>query len=654
MMVVWIVLVCSVCARGYIPAFALNNTAALSRNDSSMLDFIWVQGTYNAYISLQLTADANTSDYFPNEFANGGLDRGALVHFSEDLAQTNDSSNTPWIAFVSCDSNITDMSMENDIFSLARDRGAMAALLYSNTSEGCQITQNYLDNYEKPLDVYTTRNKNDAIIIESQFEQHCAAAFHNFNPSLLNSSYSSVTSLLSGIYPLSNTYVVAFLRAFNATSTDTTVVPTATATAPGSTSSSGSNAQSGGGKGKSLAMIILYVVIGCVAAIVISVIALGVFRSIRHPERYGPRRRVPAARQYPYNYDDPAFDDFSPSGTESYVPQTRTAGLARAIVDSFPIVRYVRRGGASSSEGAHRPLPENGDSPVKKKAEVGLGGHHRHLGEDEVWTLNVLRQSNQAGSLGDEEDESKFDDPSSPSSPTDRRTRNSSTSRLASDGTSRTIDEGPGQQNIHYRQEASDANETISKTQDVMSVEDVEESCPICLLEFEDGDGIRVLPCQGSHRFHKDCIDSWLIEISAVCPLCRKDFSQNAILPSLSATTPAPTFIGTPAGPNGINSTNSTNTTGPSARVQGFLARRRSRVSANRSVDLRSQSASNNHRNPNFNLDSNTNSNLSQILNTDPNELGRPLLPTPETENGQDIRDGAGQVRLNASTGVWG
>lgn len=46
--------------------------------------------------------------------------------------------------------------------------------------------------------------------------------------------------------------------------------------------------------------------------------------------------------------------------------------------------------------------------------------------------------------------------------------------------------------------------------------------CPICLLEFEDGDEIRVLPCAVSHRFHKDCVDPWLLAVSTSCPLCRK------------------------------------------------------------------------------------------------------------------------------------
>jgi hypothetical protein len=62
-----------------------------------------VQGTYHATLSLQLVADPNTSDFFPNPYAVDGIDRGALVHFSEDNARNNDTATTPWIAFISCD-----------------------------------------------------------------------------------------------------------------------------------------------------------------------------------------------------------------------------------------------------------------------------------------------------------------------------------------------------------------------------------------------------------------------------------------------------------------------------------------------------------------------------------------------------------------------
>ncbi|KNA06296.1 hypothetical protein SOVF_182210 [Spinacia oleracea] len=48
--------------------------------------------------------------------------------------------------------------------------------------------------------------------------------------------------------------------------------------------------------------------------------------------------------------------------------------------------------------------------------------------------------------------------------------------------------------------------------------------CYICLLEYEEGDDVRILPCH--HEFHKKCIDKWLKEIHRVCPLCRGDICR--------------------------------------------------------------------------------------------------------------------------------
>ncbi|CAL9204945.1 unnamed protein product [Musa hybrid cultivar] len=45
--------------------------------------------------------------------------------------------------------------------------------------------------------------------------------------------------------------------------------------------------------------------------------------------------------------------------------------------------------------------------------------------------------------------------------------------------------------------------------------------CYICLVEYEEGDCMRMLPC--NHEFHRTCIDKWLKEIHRVCPLCRRD-----------------------------------------------------------------------------------------------------------------------------------
>ncbi|KAJ0082132.1 hypothetical protein Patl1_12210 [Pistacia atlantica] len=44
-------------------------------------------------------------------------------------------------------------------------------------------------------------------------------------------------------------------------------------------------------------------------------------------------------------------------------------------------------------------------------------------------------------------------------------------------------------------------------------------TCAICLVDFIDGDKIRVLP-KCNHRFHVPCIDKWLLSHSS-CPTCR-------------------------------------------------------------------------------------------------------------------------------------
>ncbi|GAX84160.1 hypothetical protein CEUSTIGMA_g11583.t1 [Chlamydomonas eustigma] len=58
------------------------------------------------------------------------------------------------------------------------------------------------------------------------------------------------------------------------------------------------------------------------------------------------------------------------------------------------------------------------------------------------------------------------------------------------------------------------------------------DMCTICLLTFEMGDRLRVLPC--GHDFHQPCIDSWMRH-HMTCPLCR-----NLLWTLLPTTLPAP------------------------------------------------------------------------------------------------------------------
>src|SRR5262245_37542363 len=84
---------------------------------------------------------------------------------------------TPWIALVACDTNGTAYSLENDIFTLARDRGAIAAvgpchsthnihidilhqLLFSLYSNACIINPEYADpeNFHQVIDIFSTHS----------------------------------------------------------------------------------------------------------------------------------------------------------------------------------------------------------------------------------------------------------------------------------------------------------------------------------------------------------------------------------------------------------------------------------------------------------------------------------------------------------------
>lgn len=58
-----------------------------------------------------------------------------------------------------------------------------------------------------------------------------------------------------------------------------------------------------------------------------------------------------------------------------------------------------------------------------------------------------------------------------------------------------------------------------------------QESCVICLCDFEEGDQLMVLPCL--HEFHVECIRPWLLNKSSLCPICKQNsLPRAALLPS--------------------------------------------------------------------------------------------------------------------------
>lgn len=58
-------------------------------------------------------------------------------------------------------------------------------------------------------------------------------------------------------------------------------------------------------------------------------------------------------------------------------------------------------------------------------------------------------------------------------------------------------------------------------------VNDDDAQCYICLVEYEEGEHMRVLPCH--HEFHLLCVDKWLKEVHRVCPLCRGNVCDTSL-----------------------------------------------------------------------------------------------------------------------------
>jgi len=199
-------------------------------------------------------------------------------------------------------------------------------------------------------------------------------------------------------------------------------------------------------------------------------------RAIRHPERYGPR------------VGDPNV--LGPGGEA----QTRTAGITRAILDTFPVVKF----GRSSSPNDH------GDQKSMKT---------NHYAQDEGEAMEMGAQASGAQQL------------SVPTTP-----RNNSTTSIQQavlEGTSSDIKPrtssdanavpgGPLSSASHHAATSSSHAPAV----DPESIGHA--TCPICILDFEEGDDLRVLPCDGKHTFHRDCVDPWLLELSTSCPLCRE------------------------------------------------------------------------------------------------------------------------------------
>lgn len=186
-----------------------------------------------------------------------------------------------------------------------------------------------------------------------------------------------------------------------------------------------------------VAMIILYSITGIITALFLIIIVVGAIRAHRHPERYGPRH------------------------IRGRVRQSRAKGIARAMLETIPIVKFG-------------DMEE--DKPVHQGNDVELG------------TTTAEHRENAAIDAGQPREAESVPEAES------------------------TVASGPD----IVKTEAA-TGPAQSKEDPTLAGSDNSLACSVCTEDFIKGQDIRVLPCK--HKFHPECIDPWLLNVSGTCPL---------------------------------------------------------------------------------------------------------------------------------------
>lgn len=191
-----------------------------------------------------------------------------------------------------------------------------------------------------------------------------------------------------------------------------------------------------GGSNSAVAMSILYSITGIITLLFLIIIGSGAIRAHRHPERYGPR-----------------------PGYGGRPRQSRAKGLARAVLDTLPIVKF---GDSRPS----KPDPEH-----ELESTSGDRQHANSPTPDEAPAESIRQQ------------------------------------------------DAPPEANVASKS-ASEAVAPVTTGENQSSAEDAHDEhmgCSICTEDFTVGEDVRVLPCD--HKFHPQCVDPWLVNVSGTCPL---------------------------------------------------------------------------------------------------------------------------------------
>jgi hypothetical protein len=263
--------------------------------------------------------------------------------------------------------------------------------------------------------------KPKAIILYSLVSDHCDISGDT-------SSYSSILTMM-------NAQDAKTIKNTVRDGSDALVIPDSNRSGANS-ASQGTSSQ--GVPTTAVAMNILYGITGVITALFLIIIATGAWRAHRHPERYGPRPGVPGRSR-----------------------QSRAKGLARAMLETLPIVKF----------GDPQPTKhENRDIELESATD--------EASRKQATTANTDEQNSQSQELTAEMTGSR-----------------EVPSNLSQD---------------HSRTETSSEHGQVTG-------EEYELTCSVCTEDFTKGEDVRVLPC--NHKYHPACIDPWLLNVSGTCPL---------------------------------------------------------------------------------------------------------------------------------------